>query len=154
MTNKKIITITLSLTIIHFVLTSLIGHYIAVQIGTQMGKIVADGLIEASDKNTDKAEEEANRIHQNMKSKIDGINDNWKIPNLLISLPAKPLINALLKEMRQNQVNKYIAKEITREQFRTRGLITDYTANFVNSLSFGFLVYIMLRILNHYKARR
>ncbi len=154
MTNKKIITITLSLTIIHFVLTSLIGHYMAVQIGTQMGKIVADGLIEASDKNPGKAGEEANRIHQNMKSKIDGINDNWKIPNLLISLPAKPLINALLKEMRQNQMNKYIAKEITREQFRTRGLITDYTANFVNSLSFAFLVYIMLRILNHYKARR
>src|SRR4030042_3105328 len=101
MTNKKIITITLSLTIIHFVLTSLIGHYIAIQIGTQMGKIVADGLIEASDKNPAKAEEEANRIHQNMKSKIDGINDNWKIPNVLISLPAKPLINALVKEMKQ-----------------------------------------------------
>jgi hypothetical protein len=154
MTNKKIITITLSLTIIHFVLTSLIGHYIAVQIGTQMGKIVAEGLIEASDKNTDNADEEAKQIHQNMKSKIDGIKDNWKIPNLLISLPAKPLINALLKEMRQNQMNKYIAKEITRAQFRTRGLITDYSANFVNSLCLGLLLYIGLKLSTKYRKRR
>lgn len=119
-----------------------------------MGKIVADSLIEASAKNPDKAEEEANRIHQNMKSKIDGINDNWKIPNVLISLPAKPLINALVKEMKQNQMNKYIAKEITREQFRTRGLITDYTANFVNSLCLGFLLYIGLKLSTKYRKRR
>jgi len=153
-TNKKIISIALSVAIVHFILTSVIGHYIAVQIGTQMGKIVADSLIEASAKNPDKAEEEANRIHQNMKSKIDGINDNWKIPNVLISLPAKPLINALVKEMKQNQMNKYIAKEITREQFRTRGLITDYTANFVNSLCLGFLLYIGLKLSTKYRKRR
>lgn len=154
MTNKKIITITLSLTIIHFILTSLGGYYIAVQVGTKMGKIVADGLMEATDKNLDKAEEEANRIHQNMKSKIDGINEDWKIPKLLVSLPAKPLINALLKELRQNQMNKYIAKEITRGQFRTRGLIADYTANFVNSLCLGFLLYIGMKLSTRYRRRR
>ena len=152
MTNKKIITITLSLTIIHFVLTSLIGHYIAVQIGTQMGKIVADTLIEASDKS--KSEEEASRIYQNMKSQSEDIRNKWKFPELLISLPAKPLINALLKEMRQNQMNKYIAKEITREQFQTRGLITDYTANFVNSLCLGLLLLIGLNISTKFGERR
>lgn len=33
MTNKKIITAALSVTIIHFLFTSVIGHYIAVQVG-------------------------------------------------------------------------------------------------------------------------
>lgn len=154
MTNKKIITITLSLTIIHFILTSLIGYYIALQIGTQMGKIVAAGLIEASKKNPDKAEEEANRIHQNMKTKSDDIRESWKIPHLLISLPAKPLITPLLKEMKENQMNKYIAKEFTRGQYRTQALMIEYTVNFLNSLSLGLLTYIMLRIFNQYRRKR
>ena len=84
-----------------------------------------------------------------MKSQSEAIRNKWQIPELLISLPSKPLINAFLKDMRQEQMNKVIAKEITKEQFRTRGLITDYTANFVNSLSLGLLVYIMLRILKY-----
>src|SRR4030042_3978608 len=154
MTNKKIITITLSLTIIHFVLTSLIGHYINVQIGTQIGKIVAEGLNEAYEKKTGTAEEEAKRINYEMKAKSDNIKERWKIPNLIISLPVNPLLNTLLKEMRQDRMNKYIAKEISRDQFRTRGLITDYTANFVNSMSLGLLVYMVLKILNHYKRER
>jgi hypothetical protein len=146
MTNKKIIIITFSITAIHFVLTSLIGHYIAVQIGAQAGKIVADGLIESSDKKLDKAKEETTRIYQNMKIKSDDISDSWRIPQLLISLPARPLITPLLKDMRKQQMNKVIAKEITAEQFRTQGLIIDYTVNFLNSLTLGFLAYVGLRL--------
>ena len=152
MTNKKIIGIALSVTIIHFVITSLVGHYIAVQIGTQIGHVVIGGLSASSDKT--KSEEEATRIFQNMKSQSNEIKAKWQIPELIISLPAKPLINTALKEMRQNRMHKYIAKEITREQFNTRGLITDYTATFVNSLALGLLVYIVLKILNQYKRER
>jgi len=154
MTNKNIITATISVTIVHFILTSLIGNYIAVQIGTQMGKIVADRLIEASDKNPAKSEEEATRIYQNMKSKSDSINESWEIPSLLISFPAKPLITPLLKEMKRNLMNKYITKEITRDQYQTKGLMIDYTVNFLNSLSLGLLVFIVLRTLNQYKRKR
>jgi hypothetical protein len=154
MTHKKFITIALSVAIVHFILTSAVSHYIAVQVGSQIGQIVAAGLIEAGEKKTGNAEEEAKRIYQNMKAKSDEIKDRWKIPELLISLPAKPLMNPLLKDFRQIQINKLIAKEITRDQFRTQGLTIDYTANFLNSISFGFLVYIMLRIFNRYKSRR
>ncbi len=62
MTNKKIIIITVSLTLIHFVLTSFIGHYISVQIGTEMGKMVSDGLIEST-LNSAKSNGEASRIY-------------------------------------------------------------------------------------------
>jgi len=154
MTNKKILKIALSVTIVHFILTSVIGHYIAVQIGTQIGQIVIGGLQATSGKTTEKSEEEATTIYQDMKSKRDAILENWKISELMISLPAKPLLNPLLKKMSQNRINKVISKEITREQFRRQALISVYTANFLNSLSFGFLVYIMLRILHHFKARR
>ena len=152
MTNKNIIIIAFSLTIIHFVLTSLIGHYIAVQVGAQTGRIVADGLMETSDKNLNKAKEEATRIYQNMKTKSDDISDSWRIPQLLISLPAKPLITPLLKEMRKQLMNKVIAKEITPEQFRTQGLMIDYTVNFLNSLTLGFLAYVGLRLFYRNQA--
>jgi len=152
MTNKKIIIITFSLTIIHFVLTSLIGHYIAVQVGAQAGKIIASGLIETSDKNLDKTKEEATRIYQNIKNKSDDVSVSWRIPQLLISLPAKPLIIPLLKYMRKQQMNKAIAKEITPEQFRTHGVMIDYTVNFLNSLTLGLLAYVGLRLFYRYNA--
>jgi hypothetical protein len=58
-----------SITLIHFVLISFIGHYISVQIGTQMGQVVAGGLIEARDNNPDNGQEEASKIHQTMETK-------------------------------------------------------------------------------------
>jgi hypothetical protein len=154
MTNKKIIIITLSLTIIHFVLTSLVSHYISVQIGTQMGQVVAVGLIETSDNSPDKAKEGATRIYQNMETKSKDINASWKIPQLLISLPAIPLITPLLKDIKKQQMNKVIAKEITREQFRTHGLMLNYSINYLNSLSLGLMVYVGMRILYRSKPVR
>lgn len=154
MRNKKIITAILTIAVIHFLLTSIIGFYIGVQLGTQMGQIVSGGLTGASDKNPDKSEEEANRIYQNMKSKRDDILARWKLPLLLISLPAKPLMNPLLNEIGKKQLNKVISQEVTKEQFQMRVNIIHYTANFLNSLSFGLLVYIMLRIFNQYRRKR
>jgi hypothetical protein len=145
-TNKKILTIAFSVTVIHFILTSIIGHYIAVQIGVQTGAVVTGGLEEAS-KSHDAADEKSAKIYQNMKQKVDAINERWQIPSLLISLPAKPLMNSFLREIKKNQLKMVISKEITRAQFRTRGLIIDYTVNFLNSLSLGFIVYIGLRVL-------
>lgn len=64
----------LSVTVIHFILTSIVGYYIAVQIGTPMGQIVASGLKEAS-KSSQAPDEEASKIYQNMKKKVDAINE-------------------------------------------------------------------------------
>jgi len=71
MNNTKIIVATLVVAIIHFLLTSLLGHYIAVQIGTEMGQIVGGGIMAASDES--KSEEEITRIYQDMKSKREDI---------------------------------------------------------------------------------
>jgi hypothetical protein len=90
MTNKKIIQIALSVIIIHFLLTSLIAYYIAVKIGAQVGQIVAEGITASCNKNPEKSEEEATKIYQDMKKKSDGILESCKIPELIISLPAKP----------------------------------------------------------------
>lgn len=151
MTNKKILIIMLSVTIIHFILVSVIGHYIAVKTGTQIGQIVARGLADTSPKNMKAQGEEATEIYQNMEKTVDGINEHWKIPNLLISLPVKPLMTTFLGELKKKQFNKVISKELTKEQFYTHGRLIEYIANFVNSLSLGLIVYLILRTV---KRRR
>ena len=115
MTNKKIITIAVSVAIVHFILTSVINHYVAVQIGTQIGQIVIGGFTAVGDKNN---KEDATTIYQDMKRKSDEIKAKWQIPKLIISLPAKPAIDLLLKDMRQRQMKRYIAKEIKRNKTR------------------------------------
>jgi len=144
MNKKKIITAVLVITLCHFFITSLVGHYIAVQIGTEMGQVVASGLTTASDENN---KEDAKTIYHNMKDKGDEIKAKWQLPELLISLPAKPIINPLLRDIRQNQMNKIIKKEISRDQFKTQGLIIDYGVRLLNSLSLGLLLYAALRLL-------
>jgi hypothetical protein len=154
MTNKKIITISLSIAIIHFMLTSVIGHYISVKIGTEMGNIISASLIESSDLNRSKTTEDATRISQNIEAKSVEIKKSWKTSQLLISLPVRPIITPLLKDIRERQVNKVIAKEMTLEQFRAQGLIIDYAINLLNSLLLGSLIYVALRLLHRKQTVR
>jgi hypothetical protein len=117
---------------------------------------MAGGLMESYEKSPQtppKSEEEARRIYQDMKNKSEDVIENWKLPLLLISLPLKPLMNPFLKNIMYAQIKMVISKEISKEQFYTRGIMIDYAANFVNSFFVGFLVYVILRILKHYKIK-
>jgi hypothetical protein len=147
MTNKKIIAITLSVAIMHFVLTSVIGHYIAVQIGTQMGGVVANGVKESieSPKLTD---DEAERIYRDMKSKGGDIVAKWKLPLLLVSLPVEPLLRPILREITKKRINMVVSKEISKEQFYRQGIIIDYTVRLINSAVLGLFLYMAMRMLN------
>ena len=149
----RLFVIALLIALAHFILTSVVGHYIAVQLGTQVGHVVAEGLIGAygeSPQNLQKSEEEAKRISQDTKYKSEGIIENWKLPLFLISLPIKTLMNPFLKNLRDTRIKMVLSKDISKDQFYKRGIIIDYTANFINSLCVGFLVYVILRVLRHY----
>jgi hypothetical protein len=150
--NNKLIVVALSVALIHFILTSVTGHYIAVQIGTQMGSIVAGGLIEAYGKSpqqsSQKSEEEAKRIYQNMQTKSDDVTKKWEIPMLLISLPIKQFMKPFLKDIGQESLRMVVSKEISKHPFYARGMMINYAANLVNSFALGLLIYIIIRILN------
>ena len=53
MTTKKIFSFSLAITIAHFALTLAIGHYLAVQVGPQMGQVVASGISDISKQKTE-----------------------------------------------------------------------------------------------------
>lgn len=152
MNNKKIIFI-LSVTVIHFTFVSVIGHYIAVQIGNQMGKTVSDGIIMSLDANIQNSDVEAKDIYQTMVAESEDIFAKWQVPSLLISLPVKSLMNPYVVKRRKAQFNRLISKEISKKQLLTQGRITDSVANFVNSLSFGLLAYLILRVFKKYKRK-
>jgi len=152
----RIFIIALIIALAHFILTSVVGQYIAVQVGTQVGHGVAEGLIEAygkSPQNLQKSEEEAKRISQDMKNKSEGITENWKLPLFLISLQIKTLINPFMKKIRDTRIEMVLSREISKDQFYKWGIIIDWTANFINSFFVGFLVYVILRISRHYKIK-
>jgi hypothetical protein len=154
--THRIFIITLVIAVAHFILTSVVGRYIAVQIGTQVGQLVAEGLIETygiSPQSVPKSEEEAKRVSQDMKNKRDYILGKWEIPSILISSPIKRLMNPFLKNIMEARMKMVISKEISREQFYTRGFMIDYAATFVNSFCLGFLVYVILRMLRQYEMK-
>jgi hypothetical protein len=140
--------VTVIIIILHFAITSMIGHYISVQIGTQMGRVVATGLLENAEADGSEA-----GTYEGMKKDTESIFGSWKVPTFLISLPAKPLINPMLKKIRATRIQMLLSKKISKEQFANEGFIIDYTANFVNSLSFGVIVYVILRLfMTHRKT--
>lgn len=154
LTNRKIFTITLAVTAIHFVLTSAMGYYIAVHQGKEMGKIVTEGLakiLEARQKVTpQKAKEVAKRISQDqdMEKKIKELIRRWEIPTILISLPLKHFMKPLLQDLQEERMKKVLSKEISLEQFYTQARIMSLAANLVNSFAFGLLIYAIIIIFN------
>jgi hypothetical protein len=155
--THRLLVIALLIALVHFLLTSIIGLYIAVQLGTQVGHVVAEGFVEAykkSPQNLQKSEEEARRIDQSMKNKNENIIENWRVPLFLISLPTNPLMNPIRKNIYRTRFRMVVSKEISRKQFYIWGIVIDCIAKFVNSLSVGFLVYMILRIWRIYRTKR
>jgi uncharacterized membrane protein len=147
MTNKKIIAIALSVAIMHFVLASVIGHYIAVEIGTKMGGVVANGLKEGIE-GSKLTDDEAARFYRDMKNKGSDIVAKWRAPLLLLSLPVEPVLRPFLREITKKQINMVVSKKISREQLYTQNIIIDYTVRLINSAVLGLLLYIAMRIWN------
>lgn len=111
-----------------------------------MGRIVATGLLENS-KGQDSSTAEAHTIYEGMKRQSEDIVGTWKLPMVLISLPAKPIINPIFKKLRTARIQMLLSKKISKERFITEGFVIDYTANLINSLSLGFVVCVILRLL-------
>jgi hypothetical protein len=152
LTNKKIIKIALAIVILHFVLTSAAGYYIAVQQGRQLGKLIAEKLaeiLEARQKESpQEAHELAQRITQDLKLKREELIKKWEIPTILVSLPARYFLEPLLNEFNLETTKKFLSKEISLKQFRTRERLMSVAANLVNSFAIGLLVYAILIIIN------
>ena len=149
MQHKKILFIVFAITIIHFVFSLAIGHYLGSQIASQMGQVVAGGVL---DINKQKTEAETNDAYQKMKSNADELIGDWKITNCFLSLPIRFLLNPFFKKIQNVNLNDAINNKISHEQFYARWQIVHYTAYFINSFSLGLLVYFVLWLSRRIKT--
>jgi len=152
--TRGLLFITLLCTVLHFIASSIYGHYIAKQVGAEMGNVVAQGLSKTYTSSDSSTETEAD-IHKEMKREKDQIYKRWKIHFFILSLPSGPVMNSLWQAVRKNWIYAPLhAKEISSDECIFRGKIIDNLAGTVNSLSFGILLYILFRLWSWRKQRK
>jgi hypothetical protein len=140
------ILVILSVSILHFIITMVVGSYISTQVGSSAGQVVAKGIIEAgkepsSKKNTD-------QIYQYMIDKSNDELSKWKTPLFLISLPIKPILNPLGKKIKSALIDEPVRlQRISLDQVKERARIIDNIGNGVNSISFGILAYLVYGLI-------
>ncbi len=140
--THAILIVAASITIFHFTLTSIVGHYVAIQIGSSTGQVVAKGLIEVTE-NSRSSEKKVNELYQDIKNRSSEVISRWKITLFLISLPIKPFINPLLNKIRKAWIYEPVfSKKISKDQVKTRGIIIENITNGLNSLALGFVIYL------------
>ncbi len=138
--------IALALTLLHFIVCSVVVNFYAKQIGTEIGNIVGDGLSSAY-LTSDSDHRTANDIYEKMKQNAEGRFDRWKTPLFLLSLPIGPLTDSFWKEIRTDWIyTPALSSEISKSQFINRGRLIEYLALGTNSVSFGLLLYVLLKI--------
>jgi hypothetical protein len=146
LTKNRVLAIVLSVTAAHLLLSLVVSHYAAKEIGTAIGRLAAAGLTEAVE-NPQIKDTEVKKVYEDMRSKVDEIALSWRTPLFLMSLPLKPLMNPIRKALLKKRMNMALSKEISMEEFRTQARLTEYTATTINSLVFGFIVYLAVSTL-------
>jgi hypothetical protein len=151
-TNRKIVTIALSIATAHFFLTSIVGYYVGAHVGSQVGQVIAKGMIDIMEHGGEDAESVAPQIGRNMDSASEAILAPWKPVFVILDFPAKPIIRPISSHVWRSRLEALRAKEISREQFRIEGMLVALAASFLNSLALGLLVFVALVPLRHKRA--
>jgi len=151
--THRLLFVTILLTLLHFGASSIYGQYIAEKAGAEMGHVVAQRLTKAYAGSESSAETSAD-IYEGMKTQSDEIYERWKTHFFILSLPSGPLLNPFWQSVGNKWIySPLLAKEISKDQFRIRGKVLDTLARAVNSLSFGLVLYLLLRLRTWRKQR-
>ena len=151
--THRVLIVIVFIAVTHFILSSIIGHYVSTQMGSQMGYVVADGLLETFE-NPSNSDEAANIIYQGMLKNTEEIYAEWKPFVFMLSLPSGPLTDSFWKQVYEDWIYAPIlSKEISRDQFKIRGTIIHYIGIGINSITFGLLVFIIVRLFQYFKLR-
>ena len=137
----------------HLIVFSIYGYHIAEKAGAEMGHVVAQGLIKVYPGSESSAETAAD-IYAGMKTQSDEIYGRWKTHFFVLSLPSGPLLNPFWQSVRNSWIySPLLSKEISKDQLMFRGKIIDNLANMVNSMSFGLILYLLIRVGSWKKKR-
>jgi len=126
--------------VVHFVTTSIIVHYISKDIGTKVGQVVAEGIIESYES---QEPSNADNIYENMKHEADTMVIPWSTALYISTLPTGPFLEPFWKRISKEWIyTPTLANKLTGEQFKIRIYIVHYFSMGINSLAFGILLYL------------
>ena len=143
----RIFLVVLVIIVIHFTLSYFAGHYVAKEIGTEMGTIVAEG----SSEYYHSSDEE---VFKEMKQNANKVVNNWTPIYSVMNFPTTPLINPLKEwAYRKFLFAPALAGNISREEFKARGAINDNFWAGINSMAFGLLIYVLIKLCHSYRLK-
>lgn len=146
--NKNVLAVVGSVIVLHFLVTSLVGHYVAVEMGSEIGGVVAEGLARTTEASNAETREAPRNAYQMMRTESDDVVSRSQLTVLLLSLPVKHVIQPLVSQLRRSWIyDQVVDGKISKGQARRRMFMVDAVITAVNSLSLGVLVYLALGFL-------
>ena len=113
--KQPLLIFVLLITVVHFVASVITHDYISKQIGTQVGQIVAKGIVQSFD-----SEKESDEIYNDMVDEPESVMSRWNKANVLVSLPAGPVLNPLFQKINEEYLYRALSGELTRDQLSYR----------------------------------
>ena len=150
--HRRIILIAVLVAAIHLMLTSVLGYYLAHEVGGSAGRNIARTLIDAHESNTSASEVEAVERYGEMKKTIDATVDRWRLVSFLASLPVGFAIDAMAKPVTRYWFAQALAHELSLPQWRVRMYALVAAEFLLNSGVLGLLVYLALRVVTRFHA--
>ena len=143
----RILLVVFVIIFIHFAISYFVGNYVAKEMGTQMGNIVAESLFNYYHSPDEKA-------FKDMKKDANSIVNHWKPIYSVMNFPTAPLINPLKEWVFQKYlIAPFLAGDISREQFKIRGAINDNFSPGINSIAFGLLIFLLIKLFQSCRLR-
>jgi len=146
------IAIALLITVAHFALSSLLGHYVAYQVGGSAGENIARFITETYDSKGAASEAELTERYRDMKKAIDATADRWQVTFVLLSLPIKFALEPMFRSVTRSWYDQAFADGLSlpRLRFRIRTIIV--VEDLLNSIALGLLAYLGLRMAQRFHA--
>ena len=151
-TNRTLAVVALSIATAHFFITSAVGYVVGAYVGSQVGQVIAQGMIDLMERPRQDAESVVTETVHDMASASEAIAAPWKPVFVILSLPVKPLMKPISSHAWSSGLEALRAKDISRTYLRTELILVDLALNLVNSLVLGLLIFVAFVPLRHNRA--
>lgn len=152
MTNRRMILIALLVTAAHFALSSLLGYYVAHEVGGRAGENIARFITETYESKDATSEAAIAERERDLNNTIDTTVVRWQPVFVLLSLPIGFALEPLFEPVTRSWYDQALSHELSLPQWSSRmwGIVAvEYV---LNSAFLGLLVYVALRLARRFHA--
>lgn len=143
---RQNVRISLLVAVAHLVLTSLIGYYAAYRVGGAAGESIAHLITDAYESRGAMSDRTLDERLRAIKSTAEANSALWQPVFTFVSLPIKFALEPMFEPVARGWNDQAVAHELSYSQWKRRMSALVLLEYLLNSVCFGFLVYLGLRI--------